>query len=190
MLQKALSPKSIALVGASGTPGKLGFDILSNLKFLGYKGKIYPVNPKGEDILGLKTYSSVKKLPEAPDTVLIAIPAPFVNQTVEECGKQGVKNIVIISAGFKEVGEEGLKLEKELQDTVQKYGITLIGPNCLGIINTEISMNASFAEGMPNKGNVSLVSQSGAMAVAIIDWAYESGLGFSKIISMGNKTPR
>ncbi len=187
MLKTTLAPKSIAFIGASSTPGKLGFDILSNIKHLGYKGKIYPVNPKGQPILGLKTYTSIRNLPEIPDLVLVAIPASTVNKTIQECGKHGIKNITIISAGFKEVGGEGVQREKDLQNIIQKYGICLIGPNCLGIINTDIDMNASFAEGMPNKGNVSLISQSGAMAVAIIDWAYESGVGFSKIISMGNK---
>lgn len=187
MLKNALSPKSVALIGASGTPGKLGYDILSNLRHLGYKGKIYPINPRGGNIFGLKTYANITALPEIPDVVLFAIPSALVNDTVKECGKKGVKNLVIITAGFKEVGGEGAKREKELQKIVKKYDMCLIGPNCLGIINTELGMNASFAEGMPSVGGASLVSQSGAMAVAMIDWAYESGLGFQKIISMGNK---
>jgi acetyltransferase len=187
MLKDIFSPKSLAFIGASGTPGKLGYDILSNLKHLGYEGEIYPINPKRKNILGLKTYVDIYSLPEKPDLVLIAIPSPLVNDVVKECGQRGIQNIVIISAGFKEIGGEGLQREKYLQFLVQKYNLRLIGPNCLGIINTEKNMNASFAEGMPERGNVSLVSQSGAMAVAIIDWAYESGLGFSKIISMGNK---
>jgi acetyl coenzyme A synthetase (ADP forming)-like protein len=182
-----LSPKSIALIGASGTPGKLGYDILSNLRYLGYMGKIFPINPKGGFLLGIQAYPDISSLPQIPDVVLIAIPAIFVNEAAEQCGKKGVKNLVIISAGFKEVGDKGLNREKELQKIVKKYNMCLIGPNCLGIINTELGMNASFAEGMPSVGGASLVSQSGAMAVAMIDWAYESGLGFQKIISMGNK---
>lgn len=187
MLSQLLSPRSIALVGASSLPGKLGYDIFSNLKHLGYRGKIFPVNPKGGSLLGLPVFPSITSLPETPDVVLIAIPAPLVLSVVEECGKKGARNIIIISAGFKEVGGEGAEREHKLQQLVQKYNLCLIGPNCLGIINTDIHMNASFAEGMPARGNVGLISQSGAMAVAVIDWAYESGLGFSKIISMGNK---
>lgn len=183
-----LSPLSIALIGASHTPGKLGYGMLYNLKKLGYRGEIYPVNPNIDgEIMGLEVYPDVKSLPEVPDLTLIAIPAELVNKEVEACGKKKIKNIVIISAGFKEVGGAGVKREAELAKLVKKYDLNLIGPNCLGIINTEIKMNASFAEGMPKKGNVSLISQSGAMAVAIIDWAYNSGVGFSKILSMGNK---
>ncbi len=187
MLKQFFYPKSVALVGASRTPGKLGYDILSNLKNLGFKGKIYPINPNGGEILGLSVYSDILKSPEIPELVIIAVPAEKINQVVINCAKKGVKNIVIITAGFKEIGGEGIEREEELQKIIKKYGISLIGPNCLGIINTDIKMNASFAEGMPQEGNVSLISQSGAMAVAMIDWAYESGLGFAKIISMGNK---
>lgn len=187
MLNKIFYPKSIALIGASRTPGKLGYDILSNLKNLGFKGKLYPVNPKCGEILGLNVLADVPDLPEIPDLAIIAVPPEKINKVVEDCGMKGLKNLVIITAGFKEIGGEGAKREEELQKIIKKYGIYLIGPNCLGIINTEIKMNASFAEGMPQDGNVSLISQSGAMAVAMIDWAYESGLGFAKIISMGNK---
>lgn len=182
------NPRSIALVGASSIPGKLSYDILSNLVNLGFMGKLFPVNPKGEEVLGLPMYHSVSALPEIPDLVLIVIPAPLVNTAVVECGQKGIKNVLVVSAGFKEVGGEGVEREKELKKIVEEYNINLVGPNCLGIINTKVLMNASFAEGMPTFGNASLVSQSGAMAVAMIDWAYESGLGFAKIISMGNKT--
>lgn len=188
MLAFLFNPTSIALIGASHTPGKLGHSILSNLRRLGYQGDLYPINPSAEGtILGLPVFGDIKSLPEVPDLVLIAIPAEYVNKEVEACAKKGVKNLVIISAGFKEVGGAGLKREEDLQKLILKHKLNLIGPNCLGIINTAIKMNASFAEGMPKKGNVSLISQSGAMAVAIIDWAYQSGLGFAKIVSMGNK---
>jgi acyl-CoA synthetase (NDP forming) len=131
MLKEALSPKSIALIGASGTPGKLGYDILSNLRYLGYMGKIFPINPKGGFLLGIQAYPDISSLPQIPDVVLIAIPAIFVNEAAEQCGKKGVKNLVIISAGFKEVGDKGLNREKELQKIVKKYNMCLIGPNCL-----------------------------------------------------------
>lgn len=188
MYNELFNPQSIALVGASHLPGKLGFDILSNLKNLGFKGKIYPINPKGGEVLGLKVFATVNDLPEVPDLVLIVIPAPLVNDAVKDCGEKGVKNVVVISAGFKETGGEGVRREEALKQICETYKINLIGPNCLGVISTKNLMNASFAEGMPAHGNASLISQSGAMAVAMIDWAYESGLGFSKIVSMGNKT--
>lgn len=189
MINNIFNPSSVALIGASREAGKLGYDILSNIKNLGFTGDIYPINPKAENekIMSMKVYKDIFSTPQIPDLVLIVIPSVFVNNAVKQCGEAGIKNIVIISAGFKEVDEKGAKMEEELVEIIKKYNINLIGPNCLGVINTLVDLNASFAEGMPNRGNVALVSQSGAMAVAMIDWAYESGLGFSKIISMGNK---
>lgn len=187
MISKTLAPQSIALIGASKTPGKLGYDILSNIVHLGFTGEIFPINPKGGEMFGKKVYENVSLLPKAVDVAVIAVPAKFVCAVAIECGKKGISGIVVISAGFKEVSKEGAEEEKKLAKICEKYNMTLIGPNCLGIINTDISLNASFAEGMPPKGNISLLSQSGAMAVAILDWASKSGLGFSKVISMGNK---
>ncbi len=187
MLEYIFKPKSIALVGASRDADSLGHDILENVKNLGFKGKIYPVNLKAKKILGLKCFKSVLDIPGKIDLAIIMVPAKFVNQVVKECGKKKIKGVVVISAGFKETGKKGEKLEQELQKIAKKYGIKVIGPNCLGILNPHLKLNASFAEGMPSKGNVGLVSQSGAMAVAVMDWAYQSKLGFSKIISIGNK---
>ncbi len=186
-MEKLFEPKSIVLIGASATPGKLGFDILENLVESDYKGKIYPLNPKGGEILGKKVYKKIVDLPKNIDLAVVAVPAQFVGQVVEECGQKNIKNIVIISAGFKEVGGEGAEREEELKKLIEKYDLNLIGPNCLGILNTHIDLNASFAEGMPKKGKIALLSQSGAMAVAIADWAYGENIGFSKIVSMGNK---
>lgn len=186
-LKTLFQPKGIAVIGASTTPGKLGYDVFSNLVNLGYKGKLYPVNPKGGDLLGTSIYKNLSDVKSKIDLAVIIVPALFVVKVLNECGKQKIKNIIIITAGFKEIGGEGLKREKQIQRLIEQYKFNLIGPNCLGIINTHQSLNASFAEGMPAQGNIALVSQSGAMAVAITDWAYTHDLGFSKIISLGNK---
>lgn len=187
MLKTLFEPKSIAVIGASTKKDKLGYDVFKNLATLGYKGKLFPINPKDGEILGYSIYKKVSDVKEKIELALILVPAPFVTKVLNECGKKQIKNIVIISAGFKEIGGEGIKREKTIQKLVQKYKFNLIGPNCLGIINTKKLLNASFAEGMPQIGNVGLISQSGAMAVAINDWAYTHNLGFSKIISLGNK---
>lgn len=187
MLEYIFNPKSIALIGASRDEKSLGFSILSNVAKLGFAGDIYPVNPKATEILGLTCYVSVLKIPKPIDLAVIMVPAKFVAAVLTECGKKNIKGVIIISAGFKEIGAEGLEREKEIQSIAKKYQIKLIGPNCLGIMNPHIKLNASFADGMPAPGKIGLISQSGAMAVAILDWAYQSQLGFSKIISIGNK---
>lgn len=187
MLDFIFKPKSIALIGASREAHALGYQVLQNIKQHGYRGKIYPVNPKANKILGLACYKSVLEIPGKIDLAVVMVPAQIVNLVVEECGKKKIKGLVIISAGFKEMGGAGVKREEELQGLVKKYGMQLIGPNCLGILNPWLKLNASFAEGLPPKGEIGLISQSGAMAVAILDWAHQSGLGFSKIISIGNK---
>lgn len=187
MFNYIFHPKSIALIGASRDTHSLGHDVLENVKKLGFRGKIYPVNLNAKQILGLDCYKSVLNIKGPVDLAVIMVPAKFVAQVCTECGKKGVKGVIVISAGFKETGKEGLKREQELQAIAKKYHIRVIGPNCLGIINPHINLNASFAEGMPKRGNVGLISQSGAMAVAILDWAYQSKVGFSKIISIGNK---
>ncbi len=187
MLKKLFCPSSVALIGASATPGKLGFDILSNLVHSDFDGKIYPINPKIDEILGKKTFPSVLKVAEKIDLAIIAVPASVVITVLKECAVKKIQNVVIISAGFKETGKEGAAMEQEIQKIVKKHKMNLVGPNCLGVLNIHKDLNASFAEGMPNKGNIALISQSGAMAVAITDWAYEENIGFSKIVSLGNK---
>lgn len=187
MLDFLFNPRSIAVIGASRIKGKLGNDVLKNILTLGYKGKVYPVNPKAKKILGKICYPSVKDIKGKVDLAVIIVPAPFVSQVLEECGQKGIPAAIIISAGFKEIGKEGLKREKEVIKIAKRYKINILGPNCLGLINVNISLNASFAEGMPYFGNVSLISQSGAMAVAILDKAKKQNFGFNKIISLGNK---
>jgi len=184
-----LSPTSIAIIGASATPGKVGHDILNNLVTEGYAGNIFPVNPKGGEILGLKTYASVGEIADDVDLAIIVIPAPLVPAAIMECGKKGIKNVVVISAGFKESHTEaGAALEKETVDIARSYGMSLIGPNCLGILRTSSKMNASFAKNLPPAGNVTLISQSGATAVGIMDLAPTLGLGFASVFSIGNKS--
>ncbi len=183
-----LAPRSIAVIGASTQPGKVGHDIVNNLVTEEFMGKIYPVNPKAEKILGLTTYASVKDIPSDVDLAVIVIPAPAVPGALRECGEKGIKNVVIISAGFKEVhSAEGIALEEELASIVKQYGISLVGPNCLGILRPSRKMNASFAKGLPPVGNVTLISQSGATAVGIMDLAPSLGLGFASVFSIGNK---
>ena len=186
-LNKMFKPDSVAVIGASNTPGKVGYIIVDNLINDGFEGKIYPVNPKGGEILGKQAYASIKDIPEKVDLAIITIPSVFVNETVKDCGEAGVENMVVITAGFKEVGEEGAKMEAELTALGEKYGINIIGPNSLGITDSHTPLNGSFSQMMPPKGNMAFISQSGAMMVAIIDWSVTSGIGFSKVISLGNK---
>lgn len=186
-LNKIFKPESVAVIGASDTPGKVGYIIVSNMISGGYKGKIYPVNPKGGEIQGLKAYKNIKDIPEKVDLVIMSIPAAFVNESVKDCGEAGVENMVVISAGFKEVGEEGAKLEEELTALGKQYGINIIGPNSLGTTDSHTPLNSSFSQMMPPAGNIAFISQSGAMMVAILDWSITSGIGFSKVISLGNK---
>ena len=186
-LNKIFKPDSVAVIGASDTPGKVGYIIVSNMISGGYEGKIYPVNPKGGEIQGLKAYKNIKDIPDKVDLVIMSIPAVFVNESVKDCGEAGVENMVVITAGFKEIGEEGAKLEAELTALGEKYGINIIGPNSLGTTDSHTPLNSSFAQMMPPAGNIAFISQSGAMMVAILDWSLTSGIGFSKVISLGNK---
>ena len=186
-LNKMFKPESVAAIGASNTPGKVGYIIVDNLINDGFEGAIYPVNPKGGEILGKTAYASIKDIPEKVDLAIITIPSVFVNDTVRDCGEAGVENLVVITAGFKEIGEEGAKLEAELTALGKEYGINIIGPNSLGITDSHTPLNGSFSQMMPPTGNIAFISQSGAMMVAIIDWSITSGIGFSKVISLGNK---
>ncbi|MFC1645067.1 acetate--CoA ligase family protein [Patescibacteria group bacterium] len=180
------NPKSVAVVGATEKEGKIGNVILKNLLELGFSGDIFPVNPKHDEILGKKCHASLVDIEEDVDLAIIAIPAKFVNRTIEEAAKR-VKNFVVISAGFSEIGKEGLAYEKELLGIADKNNLNILGPNCLGFINPSINLNASFAGGMPEGGGVSLVSQSGALAVALMDVSERESIKFSNVISVGNK---
>lgn len=181
------SPKSTAIIGASKSPGKIGNVIIKNMISSGYKGKVFPVNPKEPEIEGLRCYPSIDKIPEPVEMAVLSVPAAKSIEISETCGKQGVKYLVVITAGFKETGREGLDLERKLLEICRRYNMRMLGPNCVGIMDTHAPINASFAAGFPLQGQIAFISQSGAMVLSILDWSYRAGLGFSKFISLGNK---
>lgn len=186
-LNKFFSPQSVAIIGASATKGKVGNDILLNLKN-NFNGTIYPINPKDGEIEGLKAYESISKTPKIPDLAIIVVPAELVPTVAEDCGRRGCHNLVIISAGFKEVGGTGADLEKQLLKLKDKYKLRILGPNCLGYINTHSTVNASFAANYPETGNIAFLSQSGALGTAVLDMAEAQQLGLSYFVSLGNKS--
>jgi acetyltransferase len=186
-LQALFRPKSVAIIGASRTPGKVGHIVAKNTIESGFEGGIYPINPRAEEILGLKCYASILDVPEAVDLAVIAIPAKHVLQAAEECGRKGVKGLIVISAGFKEIGHEGAILEKKLVEIGSKYDMRIQGPNCLGLIDTGTPVNLSFAAGMPKEGKIGFISQSGALGTAVLDWTLKEEIGFHSFVSLGNK---
>jgi len=189
MLEEFFDPKSVAVVGASTSPEKLGYAVLENLVNGGYAevGKIFPINPKADEILGQKAYPSVLDVPDDIDLAVIVIPYSYVPAVLEECGKKKIPGVVVISAGFREAGMEGLERELELLEIAKEYQFRLIGPNCLGIIDTFTPINASFSAGTPPQGPMAFMSQSGALGTAILDWAQAGRLGLAKFVSLGNK---
>ena len=188
-LSSLFSPRSIAVIGASNRPGSVGHAVFSNILLNEYAGTVYPVNPKDHSITGVKAYRSVQDLPEPVDVAVVVVPSQFVPQVTEQCGKKGVKGLVVISAGFREVGGAGVELERRVLSIAEKYSMRMIGPNCLGLINTDptVRLNASFASLMPEEGSIAFASQSGALGEAVIDYAAGESIGFSKFISLGNK---
>ena len=187
MLEALRNPRGIAIIGASREEGKLGHAVLRSLIESGYRGRIYPVNPNADYILGHKAYPSVLDCPGEVDLAVILIPARLVAAALEECGRKGTKAAVVISAGFREVGAEGLRLEQQLLEIARQYGIRLVGPNCLGYLDTLVPFNVSFAPMMPRRGAIAFMSQSGAIASSILDMAEKRGLGLSRFVSLGNK---
>jgi len=188
-LDALFAPKSIAVIGASNRQGSVGRAVFTNILLNEYTGTVYPVNPKDRSISGVRSYPSIGDLPESVDVAVVVVPAAVVPAVTEECGKKGVKGLIIISAGFKEVGQDGATLERQVASLAQKYSMRMVGPNCLGTINTdpEVRLNASFASQMPLEGSIAFASQSGALGEAVIDYATGEGIGFSKFISVGNK---
>ena len=186
-LEKFFNPDSVAIVGASEKKGKVGAEILANIIEAGYKGKIFPVNRKAETINGLKCYSDIESIGQVPDLVIIVIPAKAVPAVIQQCAKVGVKSVIIITAGFKEIGKEGRKLEQQVIQIAKQSGIRVIGPNCLGVIVPANRLNASFGGDLPIEGVTGYLSQSGALLAAILDTANANGIGFSKLVSIGNK---
>lgn len=187
MLDMFTNPRGVAVVGASASPEKLGFQVLDNIIRYGYKGGIYPINPKADEILGLRAYPSVKDINGPVDLAVILVPSKAVPPVLEECGQKGLKGAVIITAGFREVGKEGKALEQQLIEIASRYGMKLIGPNVLGIIDTVANLNASFAAGIPRRGHIAFMSQSGALCTSVLDFALGQGTGFSRFYSIGNK---
>ena len=187
MLESLLNPATVAVIGASRTPGKVGHEIVANLIAGGFEGTIVPVNPSADEILKLRCYPDLKEFDGKIDLSVISVPTRFVMAATESSIAAGATAIVVITAGFKEVGEEGAKLEQELAQLCQARQVRLMGPNCLGLINSHHKMNASFAAKMPKQGNISVISQSGALATAILDWSVARHLGLGKLLSIGNK---
>ncbi|WP_461208779.1 acetate--CoA ligase alpha subunit [Desulfocurvus sp. DL9XJH121] len=186
-LRALFEPQTVAVVGASGAPGKLGHGVVSNLLEAGYQGRILPVNPKGGEILGLPVFAAIGDLPGPLDLAVICIPPALVAGALEELGALPTRAVVIITAGFKEIGREGYVLEERLKEIAKRHGMALLGPNCLGLNNTALGLNATFAAGTPPSGNIAFFSQSGALCGAILDWAQGENIGFSKFVSLGNK---
>ncbi|MEM2087955.1 MAG: acetate--CoA ligase family protein [Thermoproteota archaeon] len=186
-LEAFFNPKSIAVVGASREEEKVGHRIFRNLVGSGFRGKLYPINPNAETILGYRCYRSIGEVEDDVDLAVVAVPAKIVLNVAEECGRKGVKGMIVISAGFSETGREGALLEKELVSKCREYGMRMQGPNCLGFINSRNSMNASFASTSPLPGNVSIVSQSGALGSTILNWANLNDMGLASFISVGNE---
>lgn len=181
------TPESVAVVGASAEPGKLGNIVINNIIHYGYKGKVFPVNPSLTEVEGLKSYPGVTAIPDKVDMAVVVVPSRVVPGVMREMGEKGIKQAVIITAGFKETGLAGFKMENEVTEIARSYGIRFLGPNCFGFIDTSISLNATFASGMAKKGNISFLSQSGALAQAMLDWTQVNGVGFSKFVTLGNK---
>jgi acetate---CoA ligase (ADP-forming) len=187
-LDAIMQPKSIAVIGASTKVGAVGNEILSKLLEFGYTGDIYPVNPKADEICGKKVYKSISDIPADVEMAVIIIPKDFIPAAIDQCAQKGVKGLVIISAGYKETGAEGLKAEQALAEQVKKYGMKLVGPNCLGVINTapEVMMDASFAMALPVAGRTAFISQSGALGAAILNLLKDLKVGLSQFVSIGN----
>jgi len=189
-LDSIFRPRSIAVIGASQYPGKIGWEIVHNIMEYGFQGKLFPVNPKAEFVHSIKCYKSVLEIPDEIDIAILVIPRNHVLQAVDECGAKKIPGLIVITAGFKEASLEGARLEQELRSKVRSYGMRMVGPNCMGIINTDpaIQLDATFAPELPIRGKIGFVSQSGALGVTILSLSRERNLGFSMFASVGNKT--
>ncbi len=185
-LEKIFNPQTVAIIGASDVEGSVGYAIVKNFTQSSFAGKIYFVNIKKPEILGVKTYQSVDQIPEKVDLAMIATPAKTVPHVMEECGKANVKGVIIVSAGFKETGPAGKALEDQVGELAKKHGIRVIGPNCIGVLRPRINLNATFLDKMPKAGNIAFLSQSGALGSAILDWAIHENIGFSNFVSVGS----
>ncbi|MGB9709516.1 MAG: acetate--CoA ligase family protein [Infirmifilum sp.] len=185
-LELLLRPESIAVVGASRSPEKIGYQVVRNLLEAGFpREKIFPVNPHADEILGLKCYRSLLEIPYDVDLAVIVVPAPAVPDIIDEAGKKGVKAIAVITSGFKEIGN--YELERKLVEVARKYNMRLLGPNIVGICDTVKNVNASFCQGLPSRGEIAFITQSGALGIALVGWTKLKGIGLSDLVSLGNK---
>ncbi|MEM1586677.1 MAG: bifunctional acetate--CoA ligase family protein/GNAT family N-acetyltransferase [Candidatus Bathyarchaeia archaeon] len=183
-LDKIFNPRRIAVIGASNKEGSVGYKIFNNI--IGFRGFIYPVNPFSQSIQGITAYPSIKRIPWQVDLAVIATPAHVVPEVVEECGEAGVIGIIIVSSGFRETDQRGRALEEEILRIKSRFGLRIIGPNCLGVIRPSIKMNATFANKVVRPGNIAFISQSGAICASVLDWAEAANVGFSVVVSLGN----
>ncbi|MCB2202386.1 acetate--CoA ligase family protein [bacterium] len=181
------SPSGVAIVGASTNPQKLSHGILKNLMLYGYEGGIYPVNPKADSILGLQAYPDVADVPDPVDLAVIVLPAPMTPDVLRSCGERGLKAVIIISGGFREVGGDGVALEQTCKAIAEEFGMRIVGPNCVGTVDLFSGLNTTFIEGLPAKGSIGFVSQSGAVCGGVVDYIADKGVGFSHFASLGNE---
>lgn len=181
------SPAGVAVIGASSNPGKLSYGILENLTRYGYQGKIYPINPKADQILGIKVYPDVSDVPDPVELAVVVLPAPLTPDILQNCGKRGIKAVIIISGGFREIGEAGMALEEKCLEIANKYGMRLIGPNCVGTLDLHSGLNTTFIKGVPATGSIGFLSQSGAVCGGVVDYIADKHVGFSHFASLGNE---
>lgn len=188
-LDELFCPESVAVIGASNKPGKVGTTLFRNILKAGFRGVAYPVNPSSKSVSGVRCYPEVKDLPEPPDLGVVIVPAPQVPDVVDQLGKVGTRGLVVITAGFREVGEAGVALEQEVVRRAEKYGMSLVGPNCFGVLNTDpqVSLNATFSENLPPRGSIGFISQSGAICAGILAYGLAERIGFSRFVSVGNR---
>ncbi|HET7375911.1 MAG TPA: CoA-binding protein, partial [Anaerolineae bacterium] len=187
MLDTLFAPRSIAVIGASRDESKLGYGVARNLVGSGYRGGIYLINPKADQILGQHCYPSIKDAPDPIDLAVLIVPAASVPQTLIDCGTRGVRTAIVVSGGFGETDKAGKELEAQIVEVAQRYHIRLVGPNCIGLIDTHLPFNTTFIKSVPRQGEIAFVSQSGAICQAVIDWGTGMGFGFSRIASLGNQ---
>src|SRR5574340_1576550 len=187
-LTPLLEPRAVGIIGASEREGSIGNVLIRNMLDAGYTGKLFAINPKHESVMGLPCFRSVEDVPHRLDLAVIATAAPTVPMLVDACGRAGVKAVVVLAAGFAETGPRGAALERSVVETARRHHIRLLGPNCLGIMRPDLGLNATFARGGAVKGSIGLISQSGALCTAILDWARPNRVGFSSVISLGGSS--
>jgi acetyl-CoA synthetase (ADP-forming) len=184
-LEKLFCPRSVAVIGASKNPKKIGYELVSNILSGGYEGRLYPVNPEGADVVGLKSYTSIKLVPGEIDLAVVAVPAVYVADVLEECGQKGIKALIVISSGFREVGN--VEQEQRILSIAGKYGMRMLGPNVFGLYYAPSRLNATFGLSRVFPGNIAFVTQSGALGIAMMGWTNLYRIGVSAVVSMGNK---